>query len=131
MRTVEHYVEEYHAAVQRCVPDERVLAIGLFGTPPQSPGDQEVRGPVLMALTPSRLLAHRYRPRGMSIDVLERVAAWPRRLVGVRVQDHPAVRRLLLTTPDGALLRFHGARQPGAFDGLNESFLEQLAPGAG
>lgn len=134
MRTVEQYVEEYHRAVQERVPDERVLAIGLFGAPAEAP-ESHVRhgitGPMIMAVTPSRLLAHRYRPHGMSIDVLDRVAAWPRRLLAMRMQDHPAARRLLLTTPDGDQLHFHGARQLGTFDRLNRMFFEQLGLDAG
>lgn len=139
MRTVEQYVEEYHRAVQQRVPDERVLAIGLFDAPPESADHAEperyvrhgIAGPMLMAVTPSRLLALRYRPHGMSIDVLDRVAAWPRRLLAMRMQDHPAVRRLLVVTPEGDHLQFRGTRQPGAFDGLNRMFFEQLGLEAG
>src|SRR5262245_36069458 len=96
-------MERYRAAAQAAVPEETVLAVGVLGltAPATMPGFPPQ---VLMAITPSRLIAFEIRPRGGSIKVKSRVAAWDHDHVQVRLGTRAARQEISLETTDGSVI---------------------------
>jgi len=130
MPAVEHYAEHYRAAVQRLVPDELVMSVGLF-TRARRVGADGSRSPwhvddVALGAGTAHLVAVHFRPAGMEIDALTIIATWARAHVSVGIEDAAVLRTLRILVQGADVIELSSNRQIGAFDRLNDALYRDL-----
>jgi hypothetical protein len=147
MATTEEYLARYVAAAAAHL-DEPIAAVGMCSRPGSmgnamayqvSPlwamlRDRKAKQAsgglprnILVAVTPTRLVAFEYRPKGTGIKLKDRCGEWPR--AGLVVQaDAPGTltQRIRLDWPDGTTLELDASRGIGKHADLNGPFLAAL-----
>jgi len=150
MRSVEDYIESYRAALQEAIPEEPVWGLGLLSTVGATKSAMtgfisplagmimrrkgKAKAPgfptnVVMAVTPSRIIAFGYRPSYTKIKLKKRVAEWPRQSVQAQIVPPAKARGLdhaLFRFPDGSAVELEIARSFAKYSGINDSFYHAL-----
>ena len=117
---VEKYQRRYREAVQQRLPGEEVLAVGIFyhtgswGSAAlaqvsgvaylaaRAIGKKRAGGMsqnVVLAVTPERLYAFGYTPRGTSIKVKDEEAVWERSAVEIELDRTSLTQRITIASP--------------------------------
>lgn len=144
MQSVEQYIEKYLAVVQEAVPDEQVLAVAVLSRPgsmgaalvAQASGaaylGMSKRGKdaagglppnVVVAATPSRVIAFDFRPKMTSIKLKGRAAEWPREGLQVTAERNKLATRLTFAWPNGAAVQLDSNRSIGQYNRMNDAFM--------
>lgn len=114
------YQDRYRAAAQEKIADEEVLAVGIFyrtgswgalglaeasgiaSMAARALGKKKAGGlsqNVLLVLTPERLRAFNYAPKGTSIKIKGEEAVWERGDVEIEVENTKITQRITITSP--------------------------------
>ena len=117
---IDKYQARYREAVQKKIPGEEVLAIGLFhrtgsygamaiaevsglaSMASRALGKKKAGGMsqnVILAVTPEKLYAFGYSPKGTSIKVKDEEAVWDRSSVEIGTGDKSITQRLTISSP--------------------------------
>ena len=150
MKTLEQYLTTYHQAVQAAVPDEQVLAFGILslvgstksafigvvstlaGVLQRRKGRKLAPGfptNVIVAVTPTRLLAFGYRPSGRSLKMKRIVMACLRRDVRVELiatASERGLHHVRFWLPDGSAPELELLRGLGRYEDVNQPFVRAL-----
>lgn len=147
MQSVEQYVEKYLAVVQEAVPEEQVLAVAVLsraGSMGAAMAAQvsgaaylgmSKRGKaasgglpmnVVVAATPSRVIAFDFRPKMTSIKLKGRAAEWPREGLQVTAERNKLATRLTFAWPNGAAVQLDSNRSIGQYNRMNDAFMTTL-----
>lgn len=121
---IDKYQRKYREAVQEHLPGEEVLAIGIYYRTgswgamaaaeasglaymvTRMVGKKRAGGlsqNIVLAVTPERLYAFGYKPRGTSIKVTGEEAAWDRDTVQVETGARTLTDRIKITSGDGSI----------------------------
>lgn len=145
------YQLKYRETAQRKLGGEEVLAVGMFyrtGTLGSLPlaevsgvaylasraiGKKKAGGlsqNVLLVLTPDRLYAFNYAPKGTSIKIKGEEAVWERSAVGIEVENTSLTQRITISSPsEDERVVLDSNRRSGAR--MNGPLLELLGAGPG
>ncbi len=147
MKSVDEYVAAYRDTVQREVPDEPVLAVGVLSRPgsmantlllqvsglaallknrsgKQASGDLPQN--VVAAVTPTRVLFFAFKPKMSSIALKGLVHSVPRHGLHVGVDTATMATRLTFRLHDGSTFQLDSNRNIGQYQRLNEGLLAEL-----
>lgn len=145
MRSIETSTERFRQTVQAAVPDEPVIALavlsrvgGIAGgldrrtSVPTVAGKLIRRFPVrsrddvVVAATPTRLVAFHAGASRSSVDLRGKIDEWRREGTSVSVSQGSAPRRLTFTFADGTVTQLEHQRRHGVTHDLTETFVAEL-----
>ncbi len=148
MASIEDLNRKHVATVQEAVPDEQVLAVGVLSRPGSigaglatqvsgllatvmSKKGKDASGGlplnVVVAATPTRLLAFDFKPKGASIKLRQRVAEWPRAGMQVTTEKKTTATRLTFQFGDGTRIELDSNRQFGGANAVNDAFIAEVS----
>lgn len=147
MKSVDEYSAAYRDTVQREVPDEQVLAVGVLSRPgslgnallmqvsglaallknragKQASGDLPQN--VVVAATPTRVLCFAFKPKMSSIALKGLVRTLPRQGLRVGLTTSNLATRVTFFLADGSSFELDSNRNLGQYQRLNDSLLREL-----
>lgn len=147
MKTVEEYAAAYREIVQREVPSEQVLVVGVLSRPGSISGAllAQVSGAaalmknrsgksasadlplnVVAAVTPSRVLFFAFKPKMMSIKLKGLVRELPRAGLSIAVEPGTTAARVTFHCGDGSAFQLDSNRSIGQYNKMNDGLLAEL-----
>lgn len=147
VQSVDDYLEKYRAVVQEAVPEEQVLAVGVLSRPGSMGAALAAQGSglaylgmnkhgknasgglptnVVVAVTPSRVIAFDFRPKMTSIKLKGRAAEWTRAGLQVTAERNTLATRLTFAWPNGAVVQLDSNRSIGQYNRMNDAFMAAL-----
>jgi hypothetical protein len=148
MKSVEEYASAYREIVQREVPNEQVLVVGVLSRPGSlgtamltqvsgvaalarnkagKTASADLPQNVVAAATPTRLLFFAFKPKMMSIKLKGLVRELPRAGMSISVEPGTTAARVTFRLGDGSSFQLDSNRSIGQYNKMNDGLLAELS----